>query len=68
MCTPPVHKSYAAPELRVYGDIADVTAVFGDPFSGDVSFDVDGNVLAEGAGSINQCPTIDNETCLPDLP
>lgn len=64
----PNRKLYTAPELSDYGDIADLTATLGSPFSGDVSFDVDGNILEEGMGSTNQCPTRDNETCLPDIP
>jgi hypothetical protein len=57
-------KLYAPPRLTDYGDIADITATLGDPFTGDVSFDVDGNILAEGQNSINQCPTQNNEVCV----
>ena len=56
-------KTYSAPTLTDYGDASVVTATLGDPFTGDLSFDVDGNVLATGENSINQCPTINNEVC-----
>ena len=61
-------QNYTAPALVEYGDVAAITATLGDPFTGDVSFDLDGNVLAEGPNSVNQCPTDNNEACLPDLP
>ena len=57
-------KTYTAPQLVEYGDVAAITATLGDPFTGDVSFDLDGNVLEEGINSVNQCPTTDNEVCM----
>jgi hypothetical protein len=56
-------KTFAPPTLTDHGDVATITATLGDPFTGDVSFDVDGNILEQGMNSINQCPTVDNETC-----
>ncbi len=56
-------KTYSAPKLTEYGDVAEITATLGDPFTGDQSFDVDGNVIEDGLNSINQCPTINQETC-----
>ncbi len=56
-------KSYNAPKLIEYGNVAEVTATLGDPFTGDTSFDVDGNVLDSGLNSVNQCPTVNNEDC-----
>jgi hypothetical protein len=57
-------KHYSAPQLTDYGDVAAITATLGDPFTGDVSFDVDGNILETGQNSINQCPTENNEVCV----
>lgn len=56
-------KPYTAPQLIDYGDIAEITGILGEPFVGDQSFDVDGNVIEVGNGSINVCPTIDFEVC-----
>ena len=56
-------KPYIAPQLTDYGDVAEITAILGEPFVGDQAFDVDGNVIESGNGSINVCPTIDNEEC-----
>lgn len=56
-------KTYTAPLLVEYGDVAEITATLGDPFTGDISFDLDGNILDEGLNSVNQCPTTDNESC-----
>ncbi len=56
-------KTYQTPLLTKYGDVAKVTATLGNPFTGDLSFDVDGNVLETGENCINQCPTINNESC-----
>ena len=58
-------KRYEAPALADHGDVATITATLGDPFTGDVSFDIDGNILAEGPNSINQCPTQNNVECFP---
>jgi hypothetical protein len=61
-------KKYAAPQLTDYGDIAELTATLGEPFTGDTSYDVDGDVLGTGLNSVNQCPTTNNEACLPVVP
>ena len=58
-------QTYIAPKLTSYGDVAQITATLGDPFTGDQSFDVDGNIIEEGLNSINQCPTDpDFEECI----
>ena len=59
-----VRKSYTPPQLVEHGDIAELTATLGDPFTGDTSFDVDGDVLATGLNSIDQCPTRDLNICI----
>ncbi len=56
-------KTYITPALTEYGDVAALTATLGNPFTGDVSFDVDGNIIETGENSINQCPTPNNEVC-----
>ncbi len=56
-------KTYIAPQVTEYGDVAEITATLGNPFTGDQSFDLDGNVIEEGINSINQCPTQNGETC-----
>lgn len=56
-------QNYMAPCVTDYGDVAQITATLGDPFTGDQSFDVDGNVIEEGLNSINQCPTTEFELC-----
>jgi hypothetical protein len=61
-------KSYAAPRLTDYGDVAAVTATLGDPFTGDQSFDIDGSIIESGMNSINQCGTVNNEACVPETP
>lgn len=58
-------KNYTAPQLIEYGDVAELTATLGDPFTGDTSFDVDGNILDTGLNSVDQCPTVDQNVCLP---
>lgn len=58
-----MRKDYAAPKLIDFGGVAEVTATLGDPFTGDQSFDLDGNIIQEGLNSVNQCPTVDNQTC-----
>ncbi len=48
-------KPYTAPVLTDYGTVADITAILGNPFTGDVTFDVDGNVIESAMNSIDQC-------------
>ncbi len=43
--------------------MAEVTATLGNPFTGDASFDVDGNVLETGMNSVGQCPAIEGAVC-----
>ncbi len=56
-------KPYAAPVLTDYGDVNDITATLGDPFTGDASFDLDGNIIDAGMNSINQCSAIVPSPC-----
>ena len=58
-------KSYSAPQLTVYGDIAELTATLGAPFTGDTEFDLDGSVLSTDNNSVDQCPTRDDTVCVP---
>ncbi len=51
-------KPYTAPVLTDYGTVADITATLGNPFTGDASFDVDGNVVEAGMNSLNQCSLV----------
>lgn len=44
-------KPYTPPQLREYGTVAELTAIFGDPFTGDQAFDLDGNVISESGNS-----------------
>ena len=57
-------KTYTAPLLVEYGDVAEITATLGSPFTGDTSWDIDGTILDEGPNSVNQCPTTDNNICV----
>ena len=58
-------KTYTAPALVGFGDVTALTGTLGDPFTGDTSFDVDGNVIQEGLNSVDQCPTNNLESCIP---
>ncbi len=53
-------KPYARPILTDYGDVAQVTATLGAPFTGDASYDVDGNIIETGMNSVGQCPAVGN--------
>ena len=57
-------RNYMAPQVHAYGDVTTLTGTLGDPFTGDTSYDVDGNVLNTGLNSVDQCPTVNNRTCL----
>ena len=61
-------KTYHAPQLVGHGDITSLTGTLGDPFTGDTSFDVDGNVIERGLNSVDQCPTTNGSTCVDPLP
>ena len=50
-------KKYLAPKLTEYGDIADLTAIFGSSNVGDVLVNPSGQVVQTGLGSIDACPT-----------
>ena len=56
-------KNYTSPKLTEYGDIADLTAVLGSMFTGDVLVDTTGNVEDTGNLSIDACPTQEFEEC-----
>lgn len=44
-------KPFTPPRLARHGTVRDITAAFGDPFTGDVVFDLDGNVISETPNS-----------------
>ena len=48
-------KTYNAPELVEYGDIATLTARSGDSMTQDFEYDQNGMVLNTGMGSLNSC-------------
>ena len=50
-------KDYAAPVLIEYGDVADLTAIFGSENTEDVLVNTSGQVVQTGTGSIDACPT-----------
>lgn len=52
-------KQYTSPQLTEYGDVADLTAIFGSATTGDVLVNTTGQVVQEGTGSIDACPTRD---------
>lgn len=56
-------KPYTPPTLTDYGDVADLTGIFGAASTGDVLVDTNGNVVQEGNLSIDACPTLDFEVC-----
>ena len=58
-------KTYTAPALVGYGDVTALTGTLGDPFTGDTSFDLDGNVIEDDGFSVDQCPTHDGSSCAP---
>jgi hypothetical protein len=50
-------KNYTSPALTEYGDIADLTAIFGSEMTEDVLVNPAGNVVQTGTGSLDACPT-----------
>ena len=52
-------KTYSSPKLTEYGDIADLTAIFGSSETGDVLVNPAGDVVQTGLGSLDACPTQD---------
>ncbi len=56
-------RPYASPTLTDFGDVTRLTATLGNPFTGDVAFDVDGNVIETGENSVNQCPALEGAIC-----
>lgn len=59
-------KRYCAPHLSVYGPIDDVTGVFGNPSSGDVAYDLSGDVIEADSLSVDGRP--DGPPTLPPAP
>jgi len=57
-------QQYLSPELTDFGDIADVTGIFGTASIQDVLLNPAGQVVQEGTGSINACPTMEFENCV----
>lgn len=57
-------KNYKAPTINEYGSVGNLTGIFGSDQVEDQSFDPNGRVIQTGEGSINQCATVNNETCL----
>ena len=57
-------KTYSAPALVSLGDVTALTGTLGDPFTGDTSFDLDGDVIQEGLNSVDQCPTRNDRDCV----
>lgn len=56
-------KRYTAPVLTDYGTVADITATLGDPFTGDVALDIDGNIVEQEMNSLAQCPAVEGYPC-----
>ena len=50
-------KNYTSPQLTEYGDVADITAIFGSAMVGDVLVNPAGDPVQTGFGSIDACPT-----------
>ena len=57
-------KTYNAPVISTFGDVSQLTGTLGDPFTGDTSFDLDGNTIQTGINSVDQCPTRDADVCV----
>lgn len=63
-------KGYVVPELVAYGDIAQITGVFGPSGANDVFIDDTGNDISDSVdpngpgGSIDACASPDLEVCL----
>ncbi len=56
-------KSYETPQMTAYGSVDRLTGVFGNPSTGDVQFDLSGDVVESGSQSVDSCPTENQETC-----
>lgn len=59
-----MRKLYQMPRLTLLGDIAELTGIFGNAFTGDVLVDQNGNVVQRGNLSISACATRDFEECI----
>lgn len=56
-------KNYTPPQLTDYGDIAELTGIFGSSEIPDVSIGPGGAVINTGHGSIDQCASADLTDC-----
>lgn len=56
-------RTYLTPALVEYGDVANVTGIFGGPATRDVLVDEDGNIVEVGEQSIDACAQ-ENEVCI----
>ncbi len=57
-------KSYNTPSIVEYGDVSSLTGIFGTSAIQDQSFDPNGHQIATGTGSIDQCATTNQTSCL----
>lgn len=57
-------KRYTTPEIIDYGSVGALTGIFGSEAVEDQSFGPNGELVGTGEGSVNQCATRDNATCL----
>ncbi len=57
-------KSYLEPRLMAYGSVERLTGIFGNPSTGDVQFDLSGDVVESGDLSVDSCPTQNQEDCV----
>lgn len=55
--------TYSSPRLSMYGGVNTLTGVFGNPSTGDVAYNLSGDVIQEGGQSIDSCPTDDADDC-----
>ena len=63
-------KPYSAPQLTEYGDIAELTAIFGGAFTGDVLVDLNGDVVQDGPPLHRRLPDAhpSNGECITNQP
>ena len=57
-------KNYEAPKLKDFGSVSEITAVFGNPGTGDV-FIVDGEITERDVLSRDICVTDNDVECAP---
>ena len=54
---------YGNPTVTDFGDISDVTGIFGGVLPGDVLVNTTGQIVQEGPTSIDACAKLDFESC-----